>query len=224
MDVDRLGEKLIESLHEAGRLATFADIYKLTRDDLLAVDRMGEKGADNVLAGIQASKHRPLDRLLAGLGIRHVGSTASRLFAANFGSLNALKAATEKELAAVEGIGDVIAGSLHAYLAGDGKEAVEALQAIGVDPHVEVVTPDAAPDGLLAGKTVVVTGSFENFKRDEIEAYIRSLGGKAGSSVSKNTDLLLAGDKAGSKLKKAGELGVETLSEAAFTERYGRPT
>ena len=224
MDVDRLGEKLIEALYEAGKLETFADIYKLTTEDLLAVERMGEKGAANVLAGVEASKSRPLAKLLAGLGIRHVGGTASRLFAAHFGSLDALKAASVADLAAVEGIGDVIAGSLHGYLNGQGRDAVDALQAVGVDPKQEVTSSEAATEGPLVGKTVVVTGSLSKFKREEIEAYVRSLGGKAGSSVSKNTDLLLAGEKAGSKLKKAESLGVEVVDEATFLARYGEPT
>jgi DNA ligase (NAD+) len=220
MDVDRLGEKLIEALHDAGKLSGFPDIYRLTRDDLMAVERMGEKGADNVLAGIEASKSRPLAKLIHGLGIRHVGGTAGRLFAESFGSLDRLKEASREDLAAVEGIGDVIAGSFRDWLDDGGIGVLEELQSLGVDPKQDVAA--AAPaDGPLAGKSVVVTGSLEHFTRDSINDRIRQLGGKAGSSVSKKTDLLVAGAKAGSKLKKATELGVETLDEQGFLERFG---
>ena len=223
MDVDRLGVKLIDALVDAGKLSNFADIYKVTKEDLVALERMGDKAADNVLAGIDASKSRPLEKLLAGLGVRHVGSTAGRLFAANFGSLDALKAASVEDLAAIEGIGDAIAGSLHDFLHSDaGRATVEALQAAGVDPKQKVrAAAEAADSGPLSGKTVVVTGTLERFTRESIQERIRALGGKAGSSVSKSTHLLVAGAKAGSKLKKAAELGVETVDEAAFVERFG---
>ena len=223
MDVDRLGVKLIDALVDAGKLSGFADIYGLTKEDLVSLERMGDRAADNVLAGVEASKQKPLDRLLAGLGIRHVGNTASRLFAANFGSLQALQNATVADLAAVDGIGDVIAANLHDFLQSDaGRATIDALRAAGVDPRQEVKTADvAAETGPLAGKSVVVTGTLEHFTRESIQARIRSLGGRAASSVSKGTDLLVAGAKAGSKLKKASELGVETIDEAAFVERFG---
>src|SRR5690606_38204575 len=131
MDVDRLGTKLIDQLVDAGKLRTFADIYRLTKDDLVGVERMGEKSAENVLAGIEASRSRGLDRLLAGLGIRHVGNTTGRDLAAAFGSLDALKNASEEEIAAVHGIGEVIAKSVRQFLDSDaGREAIEQLQAV----------------------------------------------------------------------------------------------
>jgi DNA ligase (NAD+) len=221
MDVDRLGDKLIDTLVDAGKLSTFADIYGLSKEDLVSLERMGEKAADNVLAGIAASKERPLAKLLAGLGIRHVGSSASRDLAARFGSLDALKTASREEMAAIEGIGDAIAGSLHDFLQSDvGSQTVRALQDQGVDP-TQVIQAKPTGDGPLAGMTVVATGSLEHFTRPEIEQRIRDLGGKAASGVSTSTSLLVAGTKAGSKLKKANDLGVRVVDEATFIEQYG---
>jgi DNA ligase (NAD+) len=232
MDVDRLGTKLIDQLVDAGKLKTFADIYRLTAEDLLSVERMGEKSAQNVLAGIEASRSRGLDRLLAGLGIRHVGNTTGRDLAGAFGSLDALKSASEEEIAAVHGVGEVIARSVRQFFdSKSGRDAVEQLQDVGIDPKQDVrpaTTPTTGgagdkptKDQPLAGMTVVATGSFEQFTREAIEEKIRALGGKASGSVSKNTSLLVAGEKAGSKLAKARELGVEVIDEGEFLKRYG---
>ena len=224
MDVDRLGDKLVDTLVEGGHLKTFADIYRLEKDDLVALERMGDKGADNVLAGIEASRSRPLNKLLAGLGIRHVGNTASRLFADRFGSLDALKAAAQADLEAVEGVGTVIADSLYDFLHSDaGADAVAQLQSVGVDPKqdVDAAAEVAGSEGPLAGTSVVVTGTLAHFTREQIQDRIRALGGNASGSVSKNTGLLVYGEKAGSKLKKAQDLGVEAIDEATFLERFG---
>ena len=229
MDVDRLGTKLIDQLVDAGKLKTFADIYRLTQEDLLSVERMGEKSAQNVLAGIEASRARGLDRLLAGLGIRHVGNTTGRDLAGAFGSLDALKSASEEKIAAVHGVGEVIARSVRQFFDSKaGRETIEQLQEVGIDPKQEAGRGGAlrgvkpTKDQPLAGKTVVATGSFEHFTREEIEERIRALGGKAAGSISKNTDLLVAGEKAGSKLAKAKSLGVEVIDEGEFVKRYGR--
>ena len=225
MDVDRLGDKLIDALVDNGTLGTFADIYKLTKEDISSLERMGDKAAENVLAGVEKSRQRPLNKLLAGLGIRHVGNTASRLFAARFGSLDAIKRASIEELSAIEGIGDAIATSLYEFLKSDaGRDVVEQLQAAGVDPKQEVSAPppDQPTDDLpLAGMSVVVTGSLEHFTRESIQDRIRALGGKASSSVSKTTSLLVAGAKAGSKLEKAEKLNVKVIDEAEFLSTYG---
>ena len=224
MDVDRLGEKLIETLVTAGKLTTFADIYKLSRDDLVDLERMGEKAADNVLAGIAASKSRPLERVLKGLGVRHVGGSASRDLAATFGSLDAIKSASREDIESIEGVGPSVAGSVRFFLdSAAGRAAVQALQAAGVDPKQEVEKADVAPSTALplAGMSVVATGSFEQFTRESIEQRVRDLGGKSSGSVSKKTSLLVAGEKAGSKLDKAKAAGVEVIDEAGFVERYG---
>ena len=229
MDVDRLGTKLIDQLVEAGKLKTFADIYRLTQDDLLSVERMGEKSAQNVLAGIEASRARGLDRLLAGLGIRHVGNTTGRDLAGAFGSLDALKRAGEEEIAAVHGVGEVIARSVRQFFdSKSGRDIIAQLQEVGIDPRQEIRRPTTASESAkptkdqpLAGKTVVATGSFESFTRQEIEERIRALGGTAAGSVSRKTDLLVAGEKAGSKLTKAKSLGVEVIDEGEFLKRFG---
>lgn len=225
MDVERLGVKLIDQLVDARKLGTFADIYRLTKDDLLGVERVGEKSAENVLAGVEASRGRGLDRLLAGLGIRHVGTATGRDLAAAFGSLDALMSAGDERIAAVHGIGEVIAKSVRQFLDSDaGRDAIARLQGVGIDPKQEVKVaaagePTAAQP--LAGMTVVVTGSLEHFTRQRLEERIRQLGGKTSASVSKSTNLLVAGERAGSKLEKAKSLGVEVIDERAFLERFG---
>ncbi len=220
MDIEDLGEKLIEQLVDRGMVKTFADLYSLTKEQLLELERMGEKSAENVLAEIDKSRGRGLDRLLAGLGIRHVGNRVGQVLAGAFGSLDALKAATAEQLSAVHEIGGVIAESVHDFFHNPASlEAGEKLQAAGVNPVFEKV---AARDQPLAGKTVVVTGAMVRMTREEIEALIVELGGKAGSSVSKKTSFLVAGEKAGSKLEKARSLGVEVISEGEFLERVGK--
>ena len=226
MNVERLGEKLIDKLVDAGLLKTFADIYRLTTVQLEGLERMGEKSAQNVIDSIEISRKQGLDRLLCSLGARHVGHTAGRLLAENFGSLDALKKATVEEMSAVPDIGPAIAGSLRDFLDNPaGLDAVEQLQSVGLNPTQAVKPPDApSAGGPLAGMTVVATGSLEHFTREGIEARILELGGKSSGSVSKKTHLLIAGEKAGSKLAKAKELGVEVLDEAGFIERYGKPS
>ena len=220
MNVERLGEKLIDKLVDAGLLKTFADIYRLTAEQLEGLERMGEKSAQNVIDSIEVSRGQGLDRLLCSLGARHVGHTAGRLLAANFGSLDALKTATVEAMSAVPDIGPAIAGSLRDFLDNPaGLDAVEQLQSVGLNPTQAAKAEE--PTGPLAGKTVVATGTLEHFSREQIEARILKLGGKTSGSVSKKTALLIAGEKAGSKLAKAKELGVEVLTEAEFIHRYG---
>ena len=229
MDIDGLGEKVIEQLLEAGLVGSYGDLYRLhtTRDALLALERMGEKKAENLLAGIEASKRRGLTRVLASLGIRHVGSTASRVLAAQYGSLDALRAASVEELESFQidgqesGIGPEIARSLHEYLHGEtGRAVFEDLAKEGL-ALTAASQPVTQATGLLAGKTLVVTGTLQRYSRNEAQDLIRQHGGKAAGSVSKTTDYLVAGEKAGSKLVKAEKLGVPVLTEAAFEELLG---
>jgi len=210
----------VGALVDAGKLRTFADIYRLTRDDLLLLERMGEKSAANVLASIASTKDRSLDRLLAGIGIRHVGNTVARALAAEFGSLDAIVAADVSRLAAVEGVGEIIAQAVHDFLRSDsGRHVIAELKRAGIDPRQHVgARPGAGP---LAGKTVVVTGTLSRFTRDQIEQRIRDLGGKSSGSVSAKTSLLVAGEKAGSKLDKARQFGVEVVDEDEFVRRFG---
>ncbi|MEQ8849716.1 NAD-dependent DNA ligase LigA [Botrimarina sp.] len=224
MDIDGLGEKVIEQLLEAGLVASYGDLFRLhtKRDELLSLERMGEKKADNLLAAIQAAKDRGLTRVLAALGIRHVGSTASRILAEQYASLDALRAATVDELESFKvdgqesGIGPEIARSLYEYLHSErGRAILDDLAREGVKLSEEA-QPAAAADGPLRDKTLVVTGTLEGFTREEAHAAIAAAGGKATLSVSKSTDYLVAGEKAGSKLAKAEKLGVPVLSEADF--------
>lgn len=229
MDIDGLGEKVIEQLLEAKLVGSYGDLFRLhnKREELLQLERMGEKKADKLLAGIEASKQRGLMRVLRSLGIRHVGSTASRVLAEQFGSLEALRGLSVAEIESFQvggeesGIGPEIARSLHEYLHSErGQAILDDLAQLGVK-LTEDAQPAAEADGPLAGKTLVVTGTLERYSRTEAQELIARHGGKATSGVSKSTDYLLAGEKAGSKLAKAEKLGVPVLSEAEFEQLLG---
>lgn len=224
MDIENLGEKIVDQLVDAGIVKTFADLYSLTKEQLLEMERMGDKSAQNIIDAIAESRSRPLDRLLAGLGIRHVGNRVAYVLASHFGSLDALSAATCEELSSVHEIGETIAESVCDFFHNPaGKHAIEQLQRVGINPKME--KPAAATDGELplAGKTVVVTGTLPTLQRDDVERLIVKLGGKASGSVSKKTSFVLAGEKAGSKLDKAKELGIEVIDEGEFLKRISKP-
>ncbi len=225
MDIDGMGEKLVLQLADAGLLDSYGDIYRLheRRDAMLELERMGEKKVDNVLAGIEASKSRGLARVLAGIGIRHVGSTASRVLADHYKSIDALTGASEDDIRtfkiadAESGIGPEIARSLHHFLHSEkGQRVIDELRSAGVKLDVDESSATGAGGSAFAGKVLVVTGTLERHSRKEIEDLIVAQGGKAASSVSRSTDYLVAGEKAGSKLAKAQELGVAVISEAEF--------
>jgi DNA ligase (NAD+) len=214
MDIEGLGDKLVDQLVADGLVKDYADLYELTLEQLTNLERMGQKSSENLLAGIAASKNRGLARLLNALSIRHVGNRVATVLAEHFGSMDALRAATEEELTNVEDVGTIIAKSVFEYVnSPHGKQTIDRLTAAGLDmtapKRVKVESP-------LTGKTVVVTGTLVKYKRDEINDLIVSLGGKAGASVSKKTDYLVAGEEAGSKLEKAKSLGVPVLTEVEF--------
>jgi DNA ligase (NAD+) len=214
MDIERLGVALIEQLIEAGLVRSFADIYRLKKEDLMALERMGEKSAQNVLDGIEASKTRPLWRFIAALGIRHVGGQSAEVLAEHFGSLDAIMNACQEELQAVDQVGPVMAESVYRYFQNPRHRVViDDLLAAGVRPQPPA--PKKRTGG-LQGKTVVVTGTLKGFSRQEAEQAIREAGGKTSGSVSKKTDFVLAGEDPGSKLRKAQELGVEIIDEERF--------
>jgi DNA ligase (NAD+) len=220
MDIENVGEALVDQLIDAGLVKTFADLYRIKKEQLLELERMGEKSAQNVVDAIAQSKSRPLDRLLAGLGIRHVGSRVAFVLAQEFGDLASLRQAGVERLASIHEIGEVIAQSAYDFFHGEaGRHTISELNRVGVDPKVEK-TSRGSP--ALAGKTVVVTGSMKKFKREEIERLITDLGGRAAGSVSKKTSFVVAGEDAGSKLAKARELGIEILSEEEFLKRIGK--
>ena len=217
MDIEGLGIKRIEQLLEHGLITGLADIYRLTdrRERLLALERMGDKSADNLIAAIDDSRTRPLWRLLAGLNIRHVGSSNARVLTDRFGTLDEITKQSEEALAEVDEIGPVIAASVYAFFSSTiGRSLVKALRQLGLN-FGEPVTDRGTDDqpGPLAGKSVVVTGTLSRFTRLTIQQLIRDHGGKPTASVSKKTDLLVAGENAGTKLEKARELGVKVVSE-----------
>ncbi len=224
MNLERLGPALIDQLVERGLVKTFADIFSLTSGQILELERMGEKSAAKVIESIQQGRERSLERLLAGLGIRHVGGRVAHVLAEHFHSLDGLFAAQVQQLSEVHEIGPAIAQSVYDFFhSSAGADAVQRLQAAGIDPKTAAVAALAGPRP-LEGQSVVVTGTLEHFDRKQIEDLIVSLGGKSSGSVSKKTSFLLAGQKAGSKLEKAKELGVEVLSEAEFVARFATGT
>ncbi len=222
MDIENLGEALIDQLVDRGLVKTFADLYRLTGEQLLELERMGGKSAQNVISAIQESRSRGLDRLLAGLGIRHVGNRVALVLAEHFGSIAAIAVASHDELSAANEIGPVIADSVHDFFHNPaGQQAIAALKQAGIDPIMEKRAARAG-DLPLAGQTIVVTGSLQRFDRKQIEDLIVELGGKASGSVSKKTSFVVAGEAAGSKLDKARQLNIPVLTEDEFLARVGR--
>jgi len=215
MDIEGLGDKLVDQLVGQGLVRGYGDLYRLKLDDLLGLERMGRKSSENLLAGIERSKERGLARLLNALAIRHVGARVAMVLAESFGSIDALREASVDELSATGEIGPIIAESVHGFLHADaGRRTIADLRALGV----KMETAAAAAEGsrVLEGKTLVVTGTLQRYGRDEIQELIARHGGRAASSVSKKTDYVVAGEKAGSKLTKARELGVPVLTEDEF--------
>lgn len=220
MDIEEIGEKLIDQLVDQGLVKTFADLYTLKKEDLLNLDRMGEKSAQNILDAIQQSKSRALDKLLAGIGIPHVGNRVAYVVSSNFGSLDAIAQASLENLSAIHEIGPVIADSVHDFFHNPaGTATIAALQRVGINPTMQVVSSEGLP---LSGKSIVVTGTLPTLKRHEIEQMIVQNGGKSSGSVSKKTAFVVAGEDAGSKLTKAHDLGVEVIDEQEFLRRIGR--
>jgi len=225
MDIEGLGIKLIEQLVKAGLVRSFADVYRLRdrRAELLALERMGEKSVDNLLEGIETSKSRPLWRLLTGLNIRHVGVRTAQILADHFGTIDALLEQTPEQLATVEEVGPIMAQSIYDHFHEPRvQNLLQQLRELGLNFGTPVEhKPANAGGGVLAGKTVVVTGSLVRFTREQINEWIHTHGGKPAGSVSKKTDYVVAGEKAGSKLEKAQVLGIPVLTEDQFLELIG---
>lgn len=216
MDIEGLGEKLIDQLLESGLVTTFGDIYRLRVEQLVELERVGKKSAENLVAAITGSKSRGLARLLNGLSIRHVGARVAAVIAQHFGTLQAVMQASIDDLAEINEVGGVIGQSVHEFFHSDyGRQIADDLTALGLDTTEQQAAP-APSQGPLAGKSVVVTGTLERYTRAEIEQLIQEQGGRPASSVSKSTDMLVAGDKAGTKLAKAQKLGITVLTEAEF--------
>jgi len=223
MDIEGLGERMAQILYAEGLVRDPGDLYSLTAEQLTPLDRMGEKSAANLVRGIAASKDRPLPRLIFALGIRHVGAETAAALAGHFGSIDALASADEEEIAAIPGIGPTIAASVRAYFDEEhNQRTIAKLRAAGVR-----MTSDgqAAREGPLVGTQFVLTGTLAGFTRNEAESRLKALGAAVGSSVTKKTTHVVAGENPGSKLAKARQLGVPVLDEAAFVEllrSYGK--
>ena len=216
LDIDGLGPALIEQLVDNELAATPADLYQLTLADLTRLERMGEKSASNLLQSINASRSRPLNHLLLGLGIRHVGARTAQALAGHFGTLDAIAAASTDELVQIDDVGDIVAASIKDYFeVEENRNLIEALRSAGLC-FENASMPAAADNQPFSGKTFVVTGTLKSGSREEIHARIQALGGKISASVSKKTTYLVAGENAGSKLEKAHTLGVSVLDEEAF--------
>ncbi|ODU00957.1 MAG: DNA ligase (NAD(+)) LigA [Planctomycetes bacterium SCN 63-9] len=222
LDIDGLGIKLIDQLVDKQLVRSLADLYRLDEATLAELERMGEKSAQNLLASLEASKHRTLDRFLTGLTIRHVGTRMSEVLAARFSTLEALRSASLADLEGVPEIGPVVAASLHDFLRDpDNVLLLDDLLAVGVAPK-PLELPDASSGRLpFAGKTFVLTGTLPKRSRPEAEAIIKQLGGKTSGSVSKATAYVLAGEDAGSKLEKARQHGVTIIDEVEFERMAG---
>jgi DNA ligase (NAD+) len=216
MDIEGLGDKLVDQLVDSGLIRTLPELYKLGVAKLAALDRMGEKSAQNIVAALEKSKQTTLARFLFGLGIRHVGEATAKDLAKHFGALDRIMNATEAQLLEVNDVGPVVAQSIHAFFEQPhNREVVEQLRAAGVAWAEGEGSASAEPKA-LSGKTFVLTGTLPTLSRDEAKDLIEAAGGKVAGSVSKKTDYVVAGSEAGSKLAKAQELGITILDEAGL--------
>jgi DNA ligase (NAD+) len=220
MDIRGLSEQRVRQLLEAGLISDPASLYELTEEVLAALPRLGDKSAAQLVSAIAASKDQPLSRLLFGLGIPDVGEETAKLLARRFGTMDALKDATEEEIEGIHGIGPSIVASVTGWFATpENRVLVKALERHGVNTNEP---KRAEAEGALLGKKIVITGTLPTLARDEAKQLVELAGGKATDSVSKNTDFVVAGAEAGSKLDKARALGVEVIDEAELLRRIGR--
>lgn len=220
MDIEGLGSAVVEQFVDRGLVGDVGDLYALDVEALSQLERMAEKSARNLVRGIEQSRERPFDRVLFALGIPHVGTTVAQTLVTAFPSLSLLQAATEEELESIDEVGPTIARSIAEFLANP-QSAALLDKLVGADLQFETAVstvPEDATASAFSGKAVVLTGSLEGYSRDEAAARIRQLGGKITSSVSAKTDILIAGDKAGSKLTKAQELGITVVTEQQLIE------
>lgn len=221
MNMSGIGPSIIKQLFEEGLVLDVADLYKLTLDQLLALDKIQQKSAENILEAIEQSKANSLERLLTGLGIRHVGTKAAKELAQHFGNMKALQEASIEQLLEIDGLGDIIAYSVKTYFEQPSvQELIQELQDRGVNmSYLGKTKADSEASGhILSGKTVVLTGTLEQLTRQDAKEKLESLGAKVTGSVSKKTDVVIAGHSAGSKLDKANVLGIEVWSEQQFLD------
>ena len=218
MDIDSLGSKLLEALVDSGQVSSFADIYELEQEQLASMERMGEKSAANIVSAIENSKQVLLSRFLFALGIRHVGERTAQLLAEHAGSIDALREMGQDELEQIPDVGPKVAASIRTFFDDPEEQAViNELLRRGVVPRAE----KRSTSGAFAGETVVLTGSLTSLTRDEAKSRIEQAGGKISGSVGKSTTLVVAGEKAGSKLAKAEKQGIPIIDEQALLARLG---
>jgi DNA ligase (NAD+) len=220
MNIDGLGEAVVKQLFDSGLAVDFADFYSLTKEKLTSLERMGEKSAENLITAIDKSRKNPLWRLINALGIKGIGEAGAKILAERFGGIDGIKNAGEDEIAALDGFGDILAGSVVSFFSDNENAAlIEKLRLAGITFSEQNADNS---EKTLTGKTFVLTGTLENLTRDEAKAIIERLGGKVSGSVSKKTDFVVAGEAAGSKLQKANDLGITVLTEAEFTALTGQ--
>jgi DNA ligase (NAD+) len=218
MDIEGLGDKLIEQLVETGLVCDVADLYRLREEDVISLERMAKKSASNLLRAIDRSRAITLPRFIVALGIRHVGDTTARALAQHLHTLEAVRDASEEALQKIPDIGPEVAASIHRFFSQKSvRSLLQKLERHGV--HVETVE---APSGPLVGKTIVLTGTLDRMTRTQAQQRIEALGGRLGSSVTKTTDYLVCGADPGSKVEKARKLKVSTLDESGFLRLIGQ--
>lgn len=217
MDIEGFGEAMISQLVDSGIVHSMSDLYSLDKETLMRLERIGGKSAENLLSEVEASKSRGLERLLYGLGVRHVGGTVAESLAAKFNTMDSLMRSTEEDLMKVEGIGEIIAESVVDFFSEpSNRSLIEELRGKGL--AMESVAPQK---GALAGKAFVFTGALKKLSRSEAGEKVKAAGGKVGSSLTKSTDYLVVGDDPGSKLKEAEKLGVKVIGEEEFLRIVG---
>jgi DNA ligase (NAD+) len=215
MDIEGLGSAVLEQLVNENLIKSASDIYKLNPMDLVSLERMGEKSTFNLLDAIEKSKENDLYKLIFALGIHHIGLKAAKLLANHFDTMNALLEATREDITEIEGIGDVMADTLVKTLSlPESRELIEELKNLGL--NMKNLTEKA--DNRFEGMTFVLTGTLTKYGRREAREIIEKFGGKASGSVSKKTSIVLAGEDAGSKLRKAAELGIKVINEEEFEQ------
>lgn len=215
MDIEGLGEALLEVFHKKGMIKDIADIYCLKAEDIAVLEGLGEKSAQNILSAIEKSKENDLSKLIFALGINHIGEKAAKLLSAHFGNIDAIEEATKEKILEIEGFGGIMADSVTEYFSLEQTKAlIEKLKGFGVNTKNLAEVKDER----FKGMTFVLTGALSKYTRDEASEIIEQFGGKTSSSVSKKTSVVLAGEDAGSKLRKATELGIRVINEEEFTE------
>ena len=215
MDIEGLGDAVVEQLVDEGLIKNTADLFYLEFMELVGLERFGEKSAQNLIDAIEKAKQNPLDKLLCGLGIRLIGAKAAKNIAQHFGNMDSIMSATVDEVSAIDDVGDKMAESLvHYFSEPETKELIERMKAA----EVNMIAEERPTGGNLEGKTFVLTGTLPTLKRSEAQKMIEENGGKVSGSVSKKTDFVVAGEEAGSKLDKANALGIAVITEEELLE------